>query len=241
MDICALFSLTYWIVSYVDDNTLVQTFGGDNDTSRMITSMTNNLKNWQRLLQLTGGDIDLEKSQWCLLSWSYDSMWGMPKINSHVEAKGDLKMTSPINSTGNEEKLQRLEPSQADRVLGVRLPIDGTMIIEYEYRESQMKDFAQKLRNAPISHYDAYIVYESRYRAMIRYPLEVTQFTPKQCHNLQRPVIDALLPKMGLNRKMPRVVIYGPLALGGREIMDVRIEQIISQWDMTRGHLCRED
>ena len=240
-DILNIKDLMSWIVSYVDDNTLVQTFGEESDTGKMIKDMTINLGSWQRLLQLTGGDIDLEKSQWSLLSWSYDGYWGLPKIQSNIQAKGELEMSSPIATYKRSERLHRLEPNEADRVLGVRLPLDGTMDVEYRHRLQQMKDFARKLSTAPLSHYDAYIVYESRYRAMIRYPLEVTQFTPKQCHNLQRPVIDALLPKMGLNRKMPRVVIYGPLALGGREIMDVRIEQIISQWDMTRGHLCRED
>ena len=241
IDICALYSLTYWIVSYVDDNTLVQTFNEEHDTKKMIAQMTGNLKSWQRLLQLTGGDIDLEKSQWCLLSWKYDNVWGIPTLNSNEQSKGELSMTSPINKKGAVEYLQRLEPNQADRVLGVRLPMDGTMKMEYDYRIRQMREFAQRMRNAPISHYDAYIVYECRYRAMIRYPLAVTQFSTDQCNNLQRPVIDAMLPKMGLNRKMPRVVVYGPMSLGGLEIMDLRLEQVTSQWETTRGHMCRED
>ena len=240
-DLCSLYSLTYWIVSYVDDNTLVQTFEKGSGLPEMIKTMTRNLKSWQRLLQLTGGDIDLEKSQWCLLSWQYDKQWGLSRLNTNLESKGELSMTSPINSGGEAEFLQRLEPGQADRVLGVRLPMDGTMLIEYEYRCQQMKDFANRLKNAPISHYDAYIVYECRYRAMIRYPLAVTHFTPQQCDNIQKPVIDALLPKMGLNRKTPRVVVYGPMALGGLEVMDLRLEQIIHQWETTKGHMCRED
>ena len=241
LDICALYSLTYWIVSYVDDNTLVQTFDNNDDTKKMIKNMTSNLKSWQRLLQLTGGDIDLEKSQWCLLSWYYDKTWGLPRLKSNGQSKGKLSLTSPINSGGTTESLQRLEPGQADRILGVRLPMDGTMTAEYEYRQRQMKDFAKKLGNAPISNYDAYIVYECRYRAMIRYPLDVTHFTPNQCNTLQKPVIDALLPKIGLNRKTPRVVIYGPMSLGGMEIMDLRLEQVVRQWETTRGHMCRED
>ena len=39
LDICALYSLTYWIVSYVDDNTLVQTFDNNDDTKKMIKNM----------------------------------------------------------------------------------------------------------------------------------------------------------------------------------------------------------
>ena len=40
---------------------------------------------------------------------------------------------------------------------------------------------------------------------------------------------------------MPRVVIYGPMSLGGQEIMDLRIEQVACQWETTQGYLCQED
>ena len=46
---------------------------------------------------------------------------------------------------------------------------------------------------------------------------------------------------MGLNRKTPRLVVYGPMSLGGLEVMDLRLEQIIHQWETTKGHMCRED
>jgi hypothetical protein len=141
--------LINWIVSYVDDNTLVQTFSDEKETCAMITRMSENLGSWQRLLQLTGGDIDLEKSQWSLLSWSYDNYWGVPKINCKKQAKGDLIMTSPIAAVKVGEKLSRLEPGEADRVLGIRLPLDGTMNVEYSYRVEQAKEFARKLKSTP--------------------------------------------------------------------------------------------
>ena len=77
---------------------------------------------------------------------------------------------------------------------------------------------------------------------MIRYPLAVTQFSPEQCGgNLQWTVIHTLLPKTGLNQHTPRVVIYVPMTLGRREIMDLRVEQITTQWETTKGHICQVD
>ena len=94
----------------------------------------------------TGGDIDLEKSQWSLLSWSYDAYWGLPTINSNEQSKGDLIMTSPLDTLQVKEKLSRLEPKEADRVLGVCLPLDRSMTVEYNFRAKQTKDFALKLK-----------------------------------------------------------------------------------------------
>ena len=51
----------------------------------------------------------------------------------------------------------------------------------------------------------------------------MTGFTENQCHAIHKPFVAALLPKMGLNQNMPRAVIYGPMGLGGRDIMDLMI------------------
>ena len=54
-------------------------------------------------------------------------------------------------------------------------------------------------------------------------------------------IIHHLLPKIGLNRNTPRVLIYGPKSMGGLELMDLRIEQVATQWETTWGHLRRQD
>ena len=239
-DVTNIYTMMYWIISYVDDNTLVTNFRNNETNEEIIRKMTGNLRSWQRLLQITGGDIDIDKSQWCLLKWKYNE-WGQPKLVSKKESRLDITLNSPIAATKQEASLQRLDPWEADRVLGVRLPMDGTMKIEYRYRLEQIKTFADKMMNSPLTHYDAYIVYECRYRSMIKYPLPVTTFTTEQCNMIQKPFMAKLLPKMGLNRNMPRAIIYGPRELGGRELMDLRIEQQVIQWETTRGHLRRMD
>ena len=117
----------------------------------MIKKMTDNLGCWQRLLQLTRGNINIEKSQWSLLSWSYEGRWRKPKLNSNENSRGELRLNSPIDSQKMKEQLHRLEPSDADRVLGVGLTMDGTMTVELDYRMKQMRSFANKLKNAPLS------------------------------------------------------------------------------------------
>ena len=42
---------------------------------------------------------------------------------------------------------------------------------------------------------------------------------------LQKPVVNSLLPKMGFNRKTPRAVVFGPHALGGSEFIHLETEQ----------------
>ena len=241
IDPLQLYSICYWLISYVDDNTIVVGFKDKTSQETILETLRENLGSWRRLLQLTGGDIDVSKSKWSTLRWSYDNDWGEEKLETIGDFPGEVGMSSLEDGRVHEQILGRLEPNEAERVLGVRLPLDGNMKEEFIYRCKQIRDLSKKVYKAPLGHWDSWVVYESRYRAIIRYPLPVTLFTAAQCMTIQRPFIDALLPKIGLNRKTPRVIIYGPKSIGGLEIMDLRIEQVAIQVDTTRGHMRRLD
>jgi ribonuclease HI len=241
LDPLQLYSICYWMISYVDDNTIVMGFQEETSQNTILTTIRENLGSWRRLLQLTGGDIDVSKSKWCTMRWSYCKNWGSARLETAKEFPGKIGMTNIVQGNKVEQVLGRLEPDQAERVLGVRLPLDGNMKEELNYRCQQMRAFSKKVYNAPINHWDAWIIYESRYRAMIRYPLPVTMFTREQCIKIQRPFVHAILPKLGLNRNTPRAIIFGPKSLGGLQLMDLRVEQIAVQWDTTRAHIRRLD
>ena len=54
-------AIPLWIISYVDDNSIVRHFPLDVTVHNMLEGMSKNLQEWQKLLQLTGGDLSLEK------------------------------------------------------------------------------------------------------------------------------------------------------------------------------------
>ena len=77
--------------------------------------------------------------------------------------------------------------------------------------------------------------------ATIKYCLPITRFTAAQCHQLSKIVEPALLPKMGFNRHMPKVVLYGPRIFGGKQIMNVRTEQTILHMEKIVAHMRGQD
>ena len=90
---------------------------------------------------------------------------------------------------GQMDDLERLEPWESERVLGVHLPMNGDMKKEFNHRVKQIDGMAKRLFRAPFSYKDAEIVYQVRYKAAIRYPLPVTLFTSKLC-TLVKKIID---------------------------------------------------
>ena len=73
------------------------------------------------------------------------------------------------------------------------------------------------------------------------YPFPVTTFTTNQHQEIQRKYVYALLPKLGINRHMPRATIYAPTTLGVAALLDLRVLQPTSQLQTLQQHLRRQD
>ena len=155
------------------------------------------LRQWHHLLKITGGDLSLSKYKISILQWKQRGLWGLltPEL-----IKEDDSTISISDENMNNEKLARLDPTQAERILGMRLPMSGSMEHEFEFRKNQMKALSTKVGNSPFQPHDAQMVYQSRYKAMIQYPLPLTTFTVNQLHTIQKPIAHQLLRKMGMNK-----------------------------------------
>ena len=174
------------------------------------------------------------------MKWIQEGEWGRFKLATKQKYPGTVEVSS-IKNTDQTESLERLDPNQAERVLGIRLLLTGEMKYEFEYRRSQLLQFGQKLYKSPLTHKEVHSAYQSRYKSIATYPYTITTFTTSELNQIQKKPIYLLLPKLGMNRHMPRAVIFGPKQLGGREIMDLRLEQPAKNFITTVGHMRRGD
>ena len=126
-----------------------------------------------------------------MLKWT-GNYWGIQKLKRAKDKE------ETINVHEN-ERLTRLEPWDAERVLGVRLPMNGDMKKEFKYRQEQAATLGKRLYQAPFTPHDAYMVYETRYKPMITYSMPITMFTENRLYDIQKKFIHLLLPKLGMN------------------------------------------
>ena len=144
------FTYTLWLVSYVDDNTLLKTFSLGATPDVVFTDMRKMMKHWHRLLQITGGDLCLDKCKVSVLSWNTNNYWGIPRPSTITQFPGEVTMTSDLDPHKEIVVLERIEPHVGERILGVRLPIMGPMKEELKYRIDQMKTMANDLQRHPL-------------------------------------------------------------------------------------------
>jgi hypothetical protein len=62
------------------------------------------------------------------------------------------------------------------------------------------------------------MVYSSFLMFSLDYGTPATSLVFLECTNLQKPVVNAILPQMGINRKAPRAVVFGTSKYGGFEL-----------------------
>ena len=70
------------------------------------------------------------------MKWQWKGTNNEPSLMSNDDCPGMLTVT-PTNDPPI--SLKRIEPTEAERQLGIRLPMDGSWHAEFEYRKKQMK------------------------------------------------------------------------------------------------------
>ena len=167
----------------------------------------------------------VEKCTFSLLKWNH-------KLQA-LHTKETIPGTIKVNNT----KLRQIEINTAERQLGIRVPIDGSFLDEYEYHVQRSLDLGRCIKKSCLTPTEAHLAYSVYYQPMIEYPLSITTFTDKQCDTIHRQFIFRCIPKIGMNCHMPRAVVFGPLRYGGRNLFDLKVKQLHQHLRSTKGHM----
>ena len=228
-----LLQFVQWIVGYVDDNSLILTFRDGQSSQEAMLEAQAALTSWKNLLQITGGDLALEKCVYSYMGWKKEK--GAEVLGSMADLPGSIQ----IESTEGEAPvtIKRIEAWDAERILGVMCSLEGGDDTELQYRIQQAVLLAGRIKQSPLSRFDAEIVYRERWMSTIKYCLPITRFTPHQCHQVTKIVEQAILPKLGFNRHMPKAVLYDPKLYGGKQLMNTHTEQTILHLETFMAHI----
>ena len=61
----------------------------------------------------------------------------------------------------------------------------------------------------------------------LSYPLPATTLTPEECHEIMKPAMNAALPKMGVNRNFPWILVHSPKCFHGLGVQHLHTQQAI--------------
>jgi hypothetical protein len=85
------------------------------------------------------------------------------------------------------------------------------------------------------------MVYNAFYMPSMGYGNPATTLSKKDCEEIQRLVVNAILPKMGIARTAPRAVVFGTAQYGGLCLTQLAALQGHTCLQYLLGHLCCGD
>jgi hypothetical protein len=146
------------------------------------------------LLQVTGGDLAPEKCAWYLIGHRWNK--GVSKLIQVEPQHRSITMTS--RSSGKISGIKRKSPTEGHRTLGFFMTGDGTSNEHRRVMNEKGLAYAMDIRNSTLQRGECSMAYGAYYLHSLEYGIPATNLSYKECEDVQRSVIAAILPKMGI-------------------------------------------
>lgn len=219
-----------WLSSFIDDNKMLLSFKNEVSYENIIEKCQQSLQIWETLLNLTGGAVELRKCAITILQYDTDKNYkwystkpGVPRL---IQANNTQRQCVITREGEKGVVIKQQDLTEGVRLLGIKAAANGTYKQEYETRLEKSRELAGLLVVAPLNISLSWQVYYCRWKPSITYCLPITTFTSKECKKIQSPFFNALLPKLGINRNMPRDLLHGPSHVAGLGLVNLEAEQL---------------
>jgi hypothetical protein len=219
-----------WLSSFIDDNKMLLSFNSDDTYESILDKCRESLQIWETLLNITGGAVELKKCAITILRYNgttdykwYNKMPGVPRLQN---TKGMDRQCVITREGSSDVKIKQQNIYEGVRLLGIKAAANGTYAHEYASRLEKSRAMAGRLQVSPLNIAMSWQVYYCRWKPAIVYCLPITTFTENECKRIQSPFYNVLLPKLGVNRNMPRDLLHGPAQVAGLGLINLEAEQL---------------
>lgn len=191
-----------------------------------------NAQKWEKLLNATGGKLEISKCKYATLEWKFDQD-GLP--TTHDSIKEDIKIRNI--STGKVEGVPAITAKTAYELLGAQIALDGNQTTQIQTLQQKCKTHASMFAQCNFRANDIKMGYDQAFMPATKCPLAATTLSEQQCEDMQGPVKDIVVSKMGHNQKMPKAIIFASEMNGGLELGNVYVGQGIKHVMFVTQHI----
>jgi hypothetical protein len=190
------------------------------------------LPKWERLLFTSGGKLEIEKCAFALFNWNFDdhgraNLDSSTRYNLHIQSSETKEVTL----------IPQISTTKAYKYVGVQLALDGNMQRQIEDLRIKCIQMAVIFKQTYFKLYDAKQGFVTVYSPSVKYPLPTTSISKSTLQQIQKPVIHAVLSRMGFNNHFPRSMVFASTRYGGLGLVDLYSEQSVGQIQLLVTHL----
>jgi hypothetical protein len=199
----------------------------------LIAKMEEIIQFFLDLLQVTGGDLAPEKCVWYLISHRWKD--SKPRLLQKQSSHRGIKIVS--RSTNTESGVKRKAPNKGHRTLGFFMTVDGTCSAHKKVTTKKAYLYTTAIQRSSVWKGESGLAYNSFYLPSLGYGTPATTPTHQECYNIKKPVVNAILPKMGIIRKAHRSVVFGMANFGGLGLEHLAAYQVHRRLKYLMCHL----
>jgi hypothetical protein len=103
---------------------------------------------------------------------------------------------------------------EGHRTLGFQISGDGKCNAQKKAMKKKAILYGEAIRSSTMWRGESGMAYNAFYMPSLGYGTPATTLSKKECEEIQRPVVNAILPKMGIARTAPIAVVFGKAQYG---------------------------
>ena len=194
--------------AFVDDGDVVQTASCPHiPPEDLIKEGQKGLDCYVGGMRATGAKVRPDKCWWYLIKFAWtDGEWRY--VTKEESIAEDCLSVPDLN--GADTPIERLDPSEARKALGVWLAPDGNNDMAVEKLQKASKAWADRLRAGHLNQIDAWTAFQTTILKTVEYPLVALTLTSKECTKIEWPMLRAAMSSSGAPQNVAKEVRQGP-------------------------------
>ena len=204
--------------AYVDDCDLL--YLGD-DVDEVFNGLTQMLKMWDDLMEVTGAALAPDKCWWYLV----DFKWKQGKW-SYSDEGVDQRLTVR-NKDGQVENLKYLTCDVAKEMLGVYIAPNGAQTKQAMEMRKKAAQWGLHIKAGSLRRYESWVTLNTTILKSLEYPLAATTLAADELHSIIAPALIPGLQSSGFGKSFPRAILYAPFDAQGMGVHNLYHTQSI--------------
>jgi hypothetical protein len=137
--------------------------------------------------------------------------------------------------------VKRKAPEEGHRTLGFQISGDGKCNAQKKAMQKKAILYGEAIRISTMWRGESGMAYNAFYMLSLGYGTPATTLSKKDCEEIQRPVVNAILSKMGIAGTAPGAVVFETAQYGGLGLTHLAALQGHTRLKYLLGHLHCDD
>jgi hypothetical protein len=132
-------------------------------------------------------------------------------------------------------------PEEGHRTFGFQISSGDKCTAQKKAMKEKSILFGKSIKSSTMWQGDCGMDYNSFYMPSLGYGTPATILTRNDCEEIHRPIVNAILPNIGIARSAPRDIVFGTSQCGGLGLTHLSILQGHTRLQYLLGHLLYGD